>query len=136
MATRTDAQALAIMADAIYTWLEANASAWNVGFETLPQSSPALMQQSETVDPVLKEYKSGRKVYRYAFALYLRLDNADTASRLNNQRELQAIADALCGVGSLANFRLWGIHQDTTPRILSTEEGMDVVQILMHADYE
>lgn len=136
MADRTQAQALSIMADSIYSWLETNAAAWNVGFEFLPEQSPALMLQSETNDPLLKQYKSGRRVYRYSFALYLRLDNTDTASRLNNQRELQAIADALCAVETIADFTLWSITQDTTARILATEEGMDVVQILMHADYE
>lgn len=134
--TRTQAQALAIMADSIYTWLETNAAEWNVGFEYLPEKSPALMLQSETNDPLIKEYKSGRKVYRYSFALFLRLDNTDTASRLNNQRELQAIADALCAVGTISDFNLWGIYQDTTARILATDEGMDVVQVLLHADYE
>lgn len=136
MANRTDAQALDIMADSIYSWLELNASEWNVGFEFLPEKSPALMQQSNTSNPVLKEYKSGKKVYRYAFTLYLRLDNADTASRLNNQRELQAIADAMEAIDALADFDVWEVKQDATARIITTEEGMDVCAVSLHVDYE
>lgn len=135
--TRETAQAVAIMADAVYTWLESNMTAYNVGFEFLPLESPALMLQTQTTDPVAKEYKSGRRLYRYEFGLLLRMDNSDTASRLNNQRELIAICDAVLGADlDAAGFRVWEIRQDTTPRVMSTDDGMDVCLATLHVDYE
>ena len=135
--TRDEAQAVAIMADAVYTWMEDNLAAYNVGFEFLPVESPALMLQTQTGDPVAKEYKSGRKLYRYAFGLLLRMDNSDTASRINNQRELVAICDALLGATITAEgFRVWETRQDTTPRVMSTDDGLDVCLATMHIDYE
>lgn len=135
--TRQQAQAVAIMADAVYTWMEANLSAYNVGFEFLPMESPALMLQTQTTDPVVKRYKSGRELYRYSFGLLLRMDNADTASRLNNQRELVAICDAvLCADIAAEGFRVWEIRQDTTPRVMTTDEGFDVCLATLHIDYE
>lgn len=135
--TREQAQAVAIMADAVYTWLETNLSAYNVGFEFLPVESPALMLQTETTDPVVKRYKSGRTIYRYSFGLLLRMENTDTAARLNNQRELVAICDQVLAAEITASgFDVWEIRQDTTPRILSTEEGFDVCIATLHVDYE
>lgn len=134
--SRSDAQAISIMADTLYTWIEENLSAYNVGFEFLPIESPALMLQTQTTDPVVKRYKSGRKLYRYSFGLLLRMDNADTASRLNNQRELTAICDAIMGADLNADgFSIWDIRQDSTPRIISTDEGFDVCLAVLHIDY-
>ena len=135
--TRQEAQAVAVMADAVYTWMESNLAAYNVGFEFLPLESPALMLQSQTTEPTWRLYKSGRRVYRYSFGLLLRMDNADTASRINNQRELAAICDAMLGatIGT-ADFDVWEIRQDTAPRIMSTDDGMDVCMATMHIDYE
>ena len=135
--SRQDAQAVAIMADTLYTWLESNLAAYNVGFEFLPVESPALMLQSQITDPVVAEYKSGRKRYRYSFGLLLRMDNTDTASRINNQRELVAICDAVMGASLNADgFTVWNIRQDTTPRVMSTEEGFDVCMATLHIDYD
>lgn len=135
--SRTEAQAVAIMADAVYTWLEENLSAYNVGFEFLPVESPALMLQTQTTEPTVKEYKSGRKLYRYSFALLLRMDNADTASRIGNQRELIAICDAVMGADLRAEgFAVWEIRQDTTVRVMATDEGSDVCFATLHVDYE
>lgn len=135
--TREQAQAVNIMADAVYTWLEANMSAYNVGFEYLPLESPALMLQTLTTDPVAHQYKSGRVRYRYSFGLLLRMDNTDTANRLNNQRELIAICDALLDADlNATGFRVWEIRQDNTVRVMSTEEGMDVCTVTLHVDYD
>ena len=135
--TRQEAQAVAIMADAVYTWLETNLTGYNVGFEFLPLESPSLMLQTQTTEPVAKLYKSGRKLYRYAFALLLRMDNADTASRINNQRELVAICDALMGAAITADgFNVWEIRQDTTVRVMAADEGCDVCFSTLHVDYE
>ena len=135
--SRETAQAVAIMADAVYTWMEGNLSAYNVGFEFLPVESPALMLQTLTNDPISHQYKSGRKRYRYSFGLLLRMDNSDTASRINNQRELVAICDAMLGADITATgFSIWGIWQDTTPRVMSTEEGFDVCLATFHIDYD
>ena len=135
--SRQQAQAVAIMADAVYTWMESNLAAYNVGFEFLPIESPALMLQTQTTDPVVKRYKSGRELYRYSFGLLLRMDNADTASRINNQRELVAICDAVLDADITAQgFRIWEIRQDTTPRVMATDEGFDVCLATLHIDYE
>lgn len=134
---RQTAQAVAYMGEQLFTWMETNLAEYNVGFEFLPEQSPALMLQSEITDPVLQQYKSGRTVYRYQFALYLRMDNADTASRINNQRELQAIADAVLSAQlTLTGFVLRRIEQDTTVRVLLTEQGLDVCLVTLHIDYE
>ena len=135
--TRQEAQAVAIMADAVFTWLETNIDGYNIGFEFLPLESPSLMLQTQTTEPVAKLYKSGRKVYRYAFALYLRMDNADTASRINNQRELVAICDAVLGAQITADgFNVWEIRQDTTVRVMAADEATDVCFATLHVDYE
>lgn len=134
--SRADAQAVNIMADTLYTWMESNLAAYNVGFEFLPIESPALMLQSQIADPVAKRYKSGRVMYRYQFGLYLRMDNTDTKSRIDNQRELTAICNSVLGANlSVDGFTVWDIRQDTTPRIMSTEEGFDVCMITCHIDY-
>ena len=134
---RQTAQATHYLAEQVYTWMETNLAAYNVGFEYLPQESPALMLQSEVTDPVMKTYKSGRVIYQYPFSLYLRMDNADNATRINNQRELQAIADELTGATlSLTGFRLRTIEQTGTVRILSTEQGMDVCACSFSIEYE
>ena len=134
---RATAQAVSYMGEQLYTWMETNLSAYNVGFEFLPEESPALMLQSEITDPVLMRYKSGRVVYRYPFALYLRLDNSDTENRINNQRELQAIADSVLDANlSLTGFSLRDIEQDTTVSVMSTEQGKDVCYVTLHIDYE
>lgn len=134
---RDTAQAVSYMGEQVYTWMETNLSAYNVGFEFLPEKSPALMLQSEITDPVLIRYKSGRTVYRYPFALYLRMDNSDTANRIQNQADLQSIADMFLGATlTLTGFVLRRIEQDTTVRVMTTEQGMDVCMVTLHVDYE
>ena len=134
---RATAQAINYMAEQVYTWMETNLSAYNVGFEYLPEKSPALMLQSQVDDPIYKQYKSGRIIYRYPFALLLRLDNSDNANRINNQRELQAIADALTtATFNLTGFRMWRPQQETTVRVMSTEQGMDVCMVTLSITYE
>lgn len=134
--TRADAQAVSIMADTLFTWMETNLAAYNVGFEFLPIESPALMLQSQITDPVVKRYKSGRVMYRYPFGLYLRMDNTDTAARIAQQRALATITDMVLGADLNADgFTVWDIRQDTTPRIMSTDEGYDVCMVTCHIDY-
>lgn len=94
------------------------------------------MMQSEVNDPVIKTYKSGTTLYRYSFALLMRMDNSDTATRLNNQRELAAITSAmLANEWNLTGFKVWQMEQDTTPRVIETEEGKDVCLVTLHIDY-
>ena len=134
---RATAQAVAYMGEQVYAWMENNLSAYNVGFEFLPEESPAMMLQSQVEDPIVKQYKSGRTVYRYPFSIYLRMDNADNESRINNQRELQAAAEALLDADiPLVGFTMRKPEQDTTVSVLSTEQGMDVCYVTLHIDYE
>ena len=134
---RDTAQAVTYMGEQVYSWMESNLSSYNVGFEFLPEQSPALMLQSQITDPVLIRYKSGRVVYRYPFALYLRMDNSDTANRIQNQADLQSIADSFLGATlNLTGFALRKIEQDTTVRVMTTEQGMDVCMVTLHVDYE
>ena len=134
--SRADAQAVNIMADTLFTWMETNLAAYNVGFEFLPVESPALMLQSQITDPVVKRYKSGRVMYRYPFGLYLRMENTDTAARIAQQRALTEITDSVLGASLSADgFTVWDIRQDTTPRIMSTDEGFDVCMVTCHIDY-
>lgn len=131
------ANVLQIMADNVYTWMETNLATYNVGFEELPAQKDGLMLQSSTDDPVFKEYKSGRKVYRYRFSLLMRAGNDDTYSRVDAQRKIQEAADALCGATlTMADFNVWKIRQDSTARIIGTDEQYDVVMVQMHVDYE
>ena len=125
----------AIIADAIYTWMESNLSTYNVGFEYLPADDAGLMLQSNPEQPVAKQYKSGRKIFTYRFSLLMRASNEDTAARVAAQTSLKAAADALEGA-SITGFDVWEIKQDDTARIISSEERFDVLMLQMHATYE
>ena len=134
--SKTDAQAVNIMADTLFTWMELNLPAYNVGFEFLPVESPALMLQSQITEPVIKRYKSGRVMYRYQFALYLRVENDDTQCRIDAQKGITAAVMAILGADLNADgFTVWDIRQDTTARIMSTDEGFDVLMATCHIDY-
>ena len=125
----------AIIADALYSWMESNLAAYNVGFEFLPSQENALMLQSEPEQPVAKEYKSGRKVYIYRFGLLMRAENGDTASRVEAQTRLKQAADSICAA-EIPGFSVWEIKQDSTARIISTDERFDTLLLQMHITYE
>ena len=124
-----------IIADALFAWMESNLSAYNVGFEYLPADAAGLMLQSNAEQPIAKEYKSGRKVYTYRFSLLMRADNADTHNRVSAQESIKAAADSICNA-TLTGFDVWEIKQDSTARVISTEERYDVVMLQMHITYE
>ena len=134
---RTTTEAINYMGEQIFSWLESNLTGYEVGFEFLPEKDKALMLQSQVDEPIWRRYKSGRVVYRYPFAIYLRMVNSDTASRIDNQRNLQDIADRLCAATlNLTGFKQWHIEQESTVRVMSTEQGMDVCMVTLSITYE
>lgn len=124
-----------IIADALYGWMEENLSDYNVGFEYLPATEPALMLQSAPEQPVAKRYKSGREIYIYRFSLLMRASNEDTASRVNAQAALEAASIAIEGA-QIQGFDIWEIRTDSTARVISTEDRFDVLMVQMHVTYE
>lgn len=84
------------MPDACLSWLE-GACDMPVGFEQIatdPAKMPAVMLHPESVPAVIGRYKSGQRVERFRFSVYLRVAADDAAGRIDAMAALQALADA------------------------------------------
>ncbi|MDR3053322.1 MAG: hypothetical protein LBU48_05635 [Coriobacteriales bacterium] len=110
-----------------------------VEFDHLPTKGlPMLSMQTLTGTPVERRFKSGGYIGNYRFALYLRQQAEDNASRLDAEQVLKTLAGQVekLPLALGASIALLGITQDTLPAKVSSDEAYDDQQVTFTLKYK
>lgn len=133
------------VAEKVYDVVEALVSSSSLDlvceYEYLPATSselPCVTMQTLTGTPVEREYLDGAYIANYRFALYLRMEAADTASRLSGRKVLDALAKefAVAKLDFGESYDIWEQRIDTLPCRIAAEEAWADYQVTLTIKYK